>query len=174
MSVSVSLILVAAGHGLRAGGSVPKQLADLGGKTMLQRSVAACDAHPAVDEIVVVLPSDLVPDAAALVGPTRAACRVMAGGARRQDSVRAGFEAVSAAATIVLVHDAARPFVTREVIDRVIAAALETGAAVPAVPVSDTVKRVAGGSTDAARRHVVETVPREEVWLAQTPQGFRR
>ena len=172
--MSVSLILVAAGRGLRAGGGVPKQLVDLGGRTMLQRSVAACDAHPAVDEIVVVLPAELVPDAAALVGPTRAACRVVAGGARRQDSVRAGFAAVSEAATIVLVHDAARPFVSPAVIDRVIAAAVETGAAVPAVPVPDTVKRVTADGAGAARRRVVETLPREEVWLAQTPQGFRR
>jgi 2-C-methyl-D-erythritol 4-phosphate cytidylyltransferase/2-C-methyl-D-erythritol 2,4-cyclodiphosphate synthase len=172
--VFVSLILVAAGRGVRAGGAVPKQLADLGGQSMLRRSVAACDAHPGIDELVVVLPGDLLPDAVVLVGPTRAACRVVAGGQRRQDSVRAGFDAVSAAATIVLVHDAARPFVTSEVIDRVIGAAVESGAAVPAVPVSDTVKRVSGGSTDAPRRRVVETVPREEVWLAQTPQGFRR
>ncbi|MCR4373220.1 MAG: 2-C-methyl-D-erythritol 4-phosphate cytidylyltransferase [Acidobacteria bacterium] len=170
----VSLILVAAGRGLRAGGDVPKQLVDLGGKTMLQRSVAACDAHPAVDEIVVVLPAEFIADAADLVGPTRAACRVVAGGARRQDSVRAGFAAVSDAATIVLVHDGARPFVSRAVIDRVIAAAVESGAAVPAVPVPDTVKRVAVDGGGAARRRVVETIPREDVWLAQTPQGFRR
>lgn len=170
----VSLILVAAGRGLRAGGAVPKQLVDLGGQTMLQRSVAACDAHPSVDEIVVVLPVDLVPGGAALVGPTRAGCRVVAGGERRQDSVRAGFGAVSPAATIVLVHDAARPFVSRAVIGRVIAAALEGGAAVPAVPVSDTVKRVTTDATGAARRRVIETVPREDVWLAQTPQGFQR
>lgn len=173
-AVSVSLILVAAGRGLRAGGGVPKQLADLGGKTMLQRSVAACDAHPAVDEIVVVLPAELLTDAAALVGPTRAVCRVVAGGARRQDSVRAGFAAVSDAATIVLVHDGARPFVSRAVIDRVIVAAIESGAALPAVPVSDTVKRVTVDAAGGSRRRVVETVPREEVWLAQTPQGFRR
>ncbi len=137
---------------------------------MLQRSVAACDAHLAVTEMVVVLPADCVADGAALVGPTRVPCRVVAGGARRQDSVRAGFAAVSPEAAIVLVHDAARPFVSSAVIDRVIAAAHESGAAVPAVPVSDTVKRV----TTTARRTVVETVPREEVWLAQTPQGFRR
>lgn len=170
----VSLILVAAGRGLRAGGDVPKQLVDLGGRTMLQRSVAACDAHPAVDEIVVVLPAELVADAEDLVGPTRAVCRVVAGGARRQDSVRAGFAAVSDEAAIVLVHDGARPFVSRAVIDRVIAAAVESGAAVPAVPVPDTVKRVAVDEGDAARRWVVETIPREDVWLTQTPQGFAR
>ncbi len=138
---------------------------------MLQRSVAACDAHPAVSELVVVLPADWVAEGPSLVGTTRAACRVVAGGERRQDSVRAGVAAVSDAATIVLVHDAARPFVSREVIDRVVIAAGESGAAVPAIPVADTVKRVAVADT---YRHVVRTEPRAEVWLAQTPQGFRR
>ena len=155
---------------MRAGGDMPKQLLNLGGQTMLQRSVAACDAHPDVDEIVVVLPVEFVADGPALVGMTRARCHIVAGGARRQDSVRAGFGAVKRTARIVLVHDAARPFVPRAVIDRVIAAADETGAAVPAVQASDTVKRV---SVDG-RRRVSDTLPRSEVWLAQTPQGFRR
>ena len=161
------MILVAAGRGVRAGGSTPKQLLDLGGQTMLQRSVAACDAHPDVDELVVVLPAEWVGDGPALVGATRAQCRVVAGGERRQDSVRAGFAAVNSRARIVLVHDAARPFVSRAVIDRVVAAAGTSGAAVPAVQASDTVKRVVA-------KRVSETVPRSEVWLAQTPQGFRR
>jgi 2-C-methyl-D-erythritol 4-phosphate cytidylyltransferase/2-C-methyl-D-erythritol 2,4-cyclodiphosphate synthase len=164
------VILVAAGRGVRAGGNTPKQLPDLGGQTMLQRSVAACDAHPDVDELVVVLPAEWVGQGPALVGATRAQCHVVAGGERRQDSVRAGFAAVQSSARIVLVHDAARPFVSRTVIDRVVAAAGETGAAVPAVQASDTVKRI---GTDG-RRFVSETVPRSQVWLAQTPQGFRR
>jgi 2-C-methyl-D-erythritol 4-phosphate cytidylyltransferase/2-C-methyl-D-erythritol 2,4-cyclodiphosphate synthase len=168
--VSVSVILVAAGRGVRAGGSTPKQLLDLGGQTMLQRSVAACDAHPDVDELVVVLPAEWVAEGPSLIGPTRARCHVVAGGDRRQDSVRAGFAAVQESAGIVLVHDAARPFVSRAVIDRVVAAAGTSGAAVPAVQASDTVKRV---GVDG-RRRVSETVPRSEVWLAQTPQGFRR
>lgn len=170
------MILVAAGRGVRAGGSTPKQLLDLGGQTMLQRSVAACDAHPSVDELVVVLPAEWVGDGPSLVGPTRARCRVVAGGDRRQDSVRAGFAAVQESADIVLVHDAARPFVSKVVIDRVVAAAGATGAAVPAVQASDTVKRVvatAPGET-ADQKRVAETVPRSQVWLAQTPQGFRR
>ena len=171
------MILVAAGRGVRAGGDTPKQLLDLGGQTMLQRSVAACDAHPDVDELGVVLPAEWVSDGPALVGATRAQCHVVAGGERRQDSVRAGFAAVNSNAQIVLVHDAARPFVSRAVIDRVVAAAGSSGAAVPAVQASDTVKRVvattAAGKA-AQQRRVSETVPRSEVWLAQTPQGFRR
>jgi 2-C-methyl-D-erythritol 4-phosphate cytidylyltransferase/2-C-methyl-D-erythritol 2,4-cyclodiphosphate synthase len=144
---------------------------------MLQRSVAACDAHPDVDELVVVLPAEWVGDGPSLVGPTRARCRVVAGGQRRQDSVRAGFAAVQESAAIVLVHDAARPFVSREVIDRVVAAAVATGAALPAVQASDTVKRVVAATAAGKagnQRRVSETVPRSQVWLAQTPQGFRR
>jgi len=166
------VILVAAGRGVRAGSAVPKQLLDLGGQTMLRRSVAACDGHPDVDQIVVVLPVELVADGPALVGQTRARCDVVAGGARRQDSVRAGFAAVPESTEVVLVHDAARPFVSRAVIDRVLVAARQTGAAVPAMPASDTVKRSRALLT--GHRTVVETIPRADVWLAQTPQGFRR
>lgn len=167
--MSVGVIIVAAGRGLRAGGDVPKQLVDLGGRTVLQRSVAAFDAHPAVTALVVVLPADVAPDGHALVGATRVDCRCVAGGERRQDSVRAGLAALSHEATTVLVHDAARPFVDHAVIDRVIEAAGRTGAVVPAVAARDTVKRMASGT-----RLVGETIPREEIWLAQTPQGFAR
>lgn len=167
----VAAIVVAGGRGSRAGGTIPKQLIEIGGETMLRRSVRACDAHAAVQELVVVLPGELMAEGEALVGPTRVPCRVVAGGARRQDSVRAGFEAVSPSADIVIVHDAARPFVTPDVIDRVVAAAAGVGAAVPAVPVADTVKRAA---MSGDRRTVLKTVPREELWLAQTPQGFTR
>lgn len=167
----VAVVIVAGGRGVRLGGAVPKQLLEIGGMTILQRSVRAFDRHPAVREIVVVLPAEYAGDGARLVGPTRRPCVCVTGGARRQDSVRAGWQAVSADAEIVLVHDAARPFVSAAVIDRVIAAAAADGAAIAAVAVSDTVKRV---RAEGERRVIVETVPREEVWLAQTPQGFRR
>ncbi len=148
---------------------MPKQLVALGGRTVLQRSVSAFAEHAAVTSIVVVLPSDLVADGAALVGPTRRPCRIATGGARRQDSVAAGLAATPPGIDVVLVHDAARPFVDASTIDRVIAAVGRTGAAVPAVPASDTVKRAAQRD-----RIVTETIPREEIWLAQTPQGFTR
>jgi 2-C-methyl-D-erythritol 4-phosphate cytidylyltransferase/2-C-methyl-D-erythritol 2,4-cyclodiphosphate synthase len=167
----VAAIIVAGGRGARVGGPVPKQLIEIGGQTVLQRSVAACDRHPLVEELVVVLSPELVASGASLVGATRLPCRVVAGGARRQDSVRAGFGAVSPEADLILVHDAARPFVTADVIDRVIAAAGTTGACVPAIAVADTVKRAA---VDGTERVVLTTIPREELWLVQTPQGFRR
>ncbi len=165
----VGAIVVAGGRGVRAGAAVPKQLLDLGGRTVLQRSVAAFDAHPSVSEIVVVLAADLLPDAATIVGPTRLACRYAEGGARRQDSVASGLAALPAGVSIVLVHDAARPFVDAALVDRVIEAAARTGAALPALPARDTIKHVAAGSTNVTR-----TIPRDEIWLAQTPQGFRR
>ena len=151
------------------GAPVPKQLLDIGGRTVLQHSVAAFDRHPAVVELVVVLPSEYVADAETLVGKTTRQCSVVAGGVRRQDSVARGVSALSAAVDVVLVHDAARPFADAALIDRVLAGVADAGAAVPAVPVRDTVKRI-----DPATTRVTETIPRDHLWLAQTPQGFRR
>lgn len=151
------------------GSSVPKQLLDLGGRTILRRSVEAFDAHPLVSQLVVVLPPDLAPNGTALVGETARPCAVVPGGERRQDSVRLGLAAMPHGVELILVHDAARPFADRGVIDRVIAATERTGAAVPAVPARDTVKHV-----DLWREVVKATIPREEIWMAQTPQGFRR
>jgi 2-C-methyl-D-erythritol 4-phosphate cytidylyltransferase/2-C-methyl-D-erythritol 2,4-cyclodiphosphate synthase len=151
------------------GASAPKQFLDLNGRSILQRSVAAFDAHPSINRIVVVLAPEMVASAADLVGATSKPCAMVAGGARRQDSVAAGVNALSADIDVVLIHDAARPFADAALIDRVLAGVAEAGASVPATRVRDTVKRVpAGGDQIAA------TVPREELWLAQTPQGFRR
>jgi 2-C-methyl-D-erythritol 4-phosphate cytidylyltransferase/2-C-methyl-D-erythritol 2,4-cyclodiphosphate synthase len=167
--VLIGAIIVAAGRGDRMGAPAPKQLLDLGGRSMLQRSVAVFDAHAAIDRVVVVLPAEAVSSGAELVGPTLRACAFVAGGARRQDSVAAGVAALPAEIDVVLVHDAARPFADAALIDRVIAGTTRVGAAVPAIPVRDTVKRV-----DAETGLVAETVAREALWLAQTPQGFRR
>jgi len=162
----VTAIIVAGGRGSRLGADRPKQLLEIGGRTMLQWSVSAFDSHPAVSEVVVVLPRDLKES---VVFDCQTRGEIVFGGERRQDSVAAGFAASNAAAEIVLVHDAARPFVSGELITRVIDAAAAHGAAVPARHASDTVKRA-----PRAGAAVVETIPRETVWLAQTPQGFRR
>ncbi len=167
--MSVSVIIVAAGRGERLGGSVPKQLMEVGGRSLLQRSVDAFEAHPKVRELVIVLPAELVQVGPSLVQVLDRPCQFVAGGARRQDSVRSGFDAVSDDAHLILIHDAARPFVDASLIDRVIAATEETGAAVPALPARDTVKQI-----DLSRLVVTHTLPRNEIWLAQTPQGFRR
>jgi 2-C-methyl-D-erythritol 4-phosphate cytidylyltransferase/2-C-methyl-D-erythritol 2,4-cyclodiphosphate synthase len=167
--MSVGVIIVAAGRGSRLGTGTPKQFLDLGGRSVLRRSVDVFDGHPAVAALVVVLPADLAGEGQAIVGATERPCRIVAGGARRQDSVREGLRALPAGIDLVLVHDAARPFADPALVDRVIAAAGESGAAIPALAASDTVKRV-----DPDRRTVVATLPREEIWLAQTPQAFRR
>ncbi|MXY25372.1 MAG: 2-C-methyl-D-erythritol 2,4-cyclodiphosphate synthase [Acidobacteria bacterium] len=179
-SVRVAAVIAAGGRGRRSGGGVPKQFRRAGGRTLLEHGVAPFDRHDRVAELIVVLPAD----AAQSPPPGLAACaspvRVVAGGARRQDSVAAGVDAVGEGADIVLVHDAARPFCSAALIDRVIDAAAETGAAVPALRATDTVKEAAGmadpamaaaGAADPVM--VAATLPRDRIWLAQTPQGFR-
>ncbi len=163
----VSVIIAAGGRGLRMGGPLPKQLVEVGGRAVLDRSVSAFAAHPEVSEVVVALPPDLASHPPGYLGGTGTRVRVVAGGDRRQDSVANAFADVDARAEVVLVHDAARPFVGADLIARTIAAAADAGAAVAAVAVRDTVKRVADG-------RVAETLPRGTIYLAQTPQGFRR
>jgi 2-C-methyl-D-erythritol 4-phosphate cytidylyltransferase/2-C-methyl-D-erythritol 2,4-cyclodiphosphate synthase len=163
----VTAIIAAGGSGRRLGAAVPKQLLEVGGISLLQRSVEAFRTHPHIADVIVALPPALARNPPAwLLG-----VRVVEGGERRQDSVANAFDALPEGSEIVLVHDAARPFVTSAVIDRAIAGAAAHGAAIVAVPVSDTVKRVTHGDADAV---IAETLPREEIVLAQTPQAFRR
>jgi 2-C-methyl-D-erythritol 4-phosphate cytidylyltransferase / 2-C-methyl-D-erythritol 2,4-cyclodiphosphate synthase len=165
----VTAIIAAAGAGRRLGAAKPKQLLDIGGGSMLQHSVAAFLGHPRIADVVVVLPPEQTTFALAGVDARRAqALRVVKGGERRQDSVANGFDAVAPGADVILIHDAARPFVSAELIDRTIDAASRHGAAIAALQSRDTVKRVAGDGW------IIETIPRETIYLAQTPQGFRR
>jgi 2-C-methyl-D-erythritol 4-phosphate cytidylyltransferase/2-C-methyl-D-erythritol 2,4-cyclodiphosphate synthase len=166
-SIHVTAIIAAGGAGRRLGAHVPKQLLVVGGVPMLQRSVEAFLTHPLVNEVVVALPASLTASPPAWLKGVR----VVAGGDSRQESVARAFDVVPVKSDVVLVHDAARPFVTREIISRAIDAAARYGAAIPAVPASDTVKRVDAGDGPAV---VAETIPREQVFLAQTPQAFRR
>jgi 2-C-methyl-D-erythritol 4-phosphate cytidylyltransferase / 2-C-methyl-D-erythritol 2,4-cyclodiphosphate synthase len=165
----VSAIVVAGGRGERFGGPTPKQFLDLGGRTVLERSVEAFASHPRVTEVVVVLPAPLVEWGNDALAPHGA--RVVAGGPRRQDSVANGFDAARPEADVLLVHDAVRPLVPAAVIDRVIDAAWAHGAALAALAARDTVKRA---RVEGGQAFVEDTIPRDEVWLAQTPQGFRR
>ncbi len=166
----VAAIVVAGGRGARFGGDTPKQFLEVRGRSLLQRAVEAFLASPHVQDVVVVLPAEAAahPQDVLSVPPT---VTVVAGGERRQDSVAAGFDAVPEACDVVLVHDAARPFVTDDLIARAVDAARAHGAAIAALPARDTVKRsiVRGGTVQIA-----ETLPRETIHLAQTPQAFRR
>ncbi len=163
----VAGILAAGGSGQRAG--VAKQWLALAGETVLRRAARVLAGCPAVDEIVAVVPpGDEARGLSELSGLGKPA-RAVAGGAARADSVRNGLVAVDEAA-VVLVHDAARPFATPALAARVAEAAARDGAALAALPVADTVKRAAGGEPP----RVGETLDRRALWLAQTPQGFRR
>jgi 2-C-methyl-D-erythritol 4-phosphate cytidylyltransferase/2-C-methyl-D-erythritol 2,4-cyclodiphosphate synthase len=161
----VTAIIAAGGIGRRVGAAVPKQLLKIGDRTLLERSVEAFRTHPAITDVIVALPPSLMAEPpAGLQG-----ARLVEGGVRRQDSVANAFDILPDSTDVILVHDAARPFVAADVITRTIEGAVAHGAAIAAVPVSDTVKRV-----ETERRLIVETVPRETVFLAQTPQAFRR
>jgi len=168
----VSAIIAAGGHGLRFGAGRPKQLLEIGGRPILERSVTAFATHPKVDEIVVALPPALMRDLPAYLERASKPLRVVAGGDRRQESVSNAFAAASVDSDLIVIHDAARPFASADLIGRTIDAAAESGAALAAVAARDTVKRI--GSGDASVRYVRETISRETIFLAQTPQAFRR
>ncbi|HEV1999915.1 MAG TPA: bifunctional 2-C-methyl-D-erythritol 4-phosphate cytidylyltransferase/2-C-methyl-D-erythritol 2,4-cyclodiphosphate synthase [Xanthobacteraceae bacterium] len=157
-------IIVAAGRGERAGGL--KQYRPLGGEPVLRRVLRLFATHPGIDAVQPVIhPADEADFRAAAAGID---CRPpVAGGATRQASVRAGLETLSREnPAFVLVHDAARPLASPALLDRALAAARESGAAIPVLAVNDTIKRV-----NAAGR-VIETVRREELRAVQTPQAF--
>ena len=132
----VDVVVAAGGKGRRLGGAVPKQWLSIGDRTIFERSVAACAASPRVRGIVVVVPDGDVDHARTLAAGAAGAklLDVVAGGARRQDSVAAGVAALPGDADVVLVHDAARPFVTGAIIGRVIDAAAREGAAIAGAP----------------------------------------
>ena len=165
----VAVIVPAAGSGQRLGGGTPKALRLLDGSTLLDRSLAAMAAHPAVVEIVVALPASQVDAVAAALPDHGIPIRAVAGGSSRRASVAAALAATDAASDIVLVHDAARPLVPADMVARVIeAVAAGAPAVVPGLPVVDTIKRIDD-------RHIVlDTPPRDSLRAVQTPQGFRR
>ena len=163
----VAGIVAAGGSGVRA--RVAKQWLVLGGETVLRRAARALAGCPAVDALIAVVPpGEEARGAAELAGLGKPA-RAVAGGAARADSVQNGLAAAEGHA-VVLVHDAARPFATPALALRVAEAAARDGAALAALPVTDTVKRAAGEGDP----RVAETLDRRTLWLAQTPQGFRR
>src|SRR6202158_744737 len=173
----VTAIIAAGGRGLRFGGALPKQLLAVGGRSILERSVALFLSHAAIDEVVVALPAEILADPPACLMSSPKPLRLVEGGARRQDSVISAFKAASERSDVIVVHDAARPLATGDLVSRTIAAAAESGAALAALAASDTVKRSACDPSSGAGTGellVAETIPRESIFLAQTPQAFRR
>ena len=163
----VSAVIAAGGRGLRFGAAQPKQFLSLGGRSILERAVDVFRNCDIVDDLVVALPQEIAADPPASLLARGKPLEIVAGGERRQDSVAHAFARVRDRADIVVIHDAARPFVTDDTIRRTVAAAAETGAAIAAIAARDTVKRA------GANRIVSATLPREEIYLAQTPQAFR-
>ena len=169
----VGVVVVAAGAGVRAGPGEPKQFRPILGVPMLLRALRQFIGHPEVRQVVVALPPGYAERPPEWLGKLRGErLGLVAGGAQRVDSVRAGLTALPADAAIILVHDAARPFVSRGTIDAVIARARAGVGAVAAVPTSDTLKEI--GQSNQLTPRITRTVDRERIWRAQTPQGFPR
>jgi len=167
MTGKVAAVIVAAGRGQRAGGEIPKQYRDIAGEPVIRSTLAAFLGHPQISAVQPVIHADdddLYRSAAKGLG----ALTPVAGGATRQASVHAGLEALSSAAApdLVLIHDAARPFLTAALITRAITAGEDYGAAIPAIAIADTVKKI---DRDAV---VTETLDRGLLRMVQTPQAF--
>jgi 2-C-methyl-D-erythritol 4-phosphate cytidylyltransferase len=164
----VAAVIPAGGTGTRLGRRTPKQFLTIGGVPILAATVRHFTTHPGVSAVIVAAPPGLLEHARRVLAPYRHRGRlaVVAGGAERQESVSHALAAVGPTVDIVVVHDAVRPFISRPLIDAVVRAAIETGAAICAVPIADTVKRVRG-------EFVETTIDRSTLWAVQTPQAFR-
>jgi 2-C-methyl-D-erythritol 4-phosphate cytidylyltransferase / 2-C-methyl-D-erythritol 2,4-cyclodiphosphate synthase len=165
--VHVSAIIAAGGRGERFGGDSLKQLLLLGGEPILKRSVDAYRNCDLVTDLVVALPADLVQSPPPYLRGGSKPVTLVVGGARRRDSVANAFARLPEGTEVVVIHDAARPLVSDAVIRRTLGAAAESGAAIAAVRAHDTVKRA------GADGGITATLPRDEIFLAQTPQAFR-
>lgn len=162
-----AVILLAAGRGERLGSGTPKALMDLGGRSLLRRAAEAAASASGVEGYVVAAPPGHEEQVATSLPGEAELFQVVSGGATRQGSVGLALEALPAGFDVVVCHDVARALASTALFDRVLAALGDADGAVPVLPVVDTVKRVEG-------ERIVETVPREELCLAQTPQAFRR
>ncbi len=169
-ALRVAVILPAGGRGTRMGGTVPKQYLRVGGRTILGRTLSVFGNHPLVVEIVIACAPEYrrrvqrIADHASCGAKTT----VVDGGTDRQSSVWNALSKLQSDADIVLVHDAVRPFVTHELVSRVIRAAARYGAAVAAIPVRETLLR------EGRNGMITGVIDRSTCRLAQTPQGFRR
>jgi len=162
-------VVPAAGRGDRLGRGLPKALIELRGRPLIEYALATLDRAAEVESIAAVVPEDAVPAVQGLVrrAGLRKVAAIVPGGADRQASVACGLAALPPGPELVLVHDAARPFLTPSLVSDVLAAAAQDGAATAALPVGDTIKRGEAG-------WVQETLDRSRLFRIQTPQAFRR
>lgn len=169
----VSAILAAGGRGTRMGAHVPKQLLRIGDRTILQRSFDTLEAMEGIAEIVVALPSELAAAPPPFLKSTRKTVQIVDGGARRQDSVANAFARIHVeGADRVLIHDAARPFATPVLFERVIECSRDYDAVTAGLRAGDTVKEIAARESDQFLPLVSRTLPRDSIYLVQTPQIF--
>jgi len=167
--VKTQVIVVAAGLGRRLNSKVPKALVLLKGKPLISYCLKVFEGHHAIDGVVVVGTSGHLSQFIRLTRPFKKVRAVVAGGALRSDSVKSGLKALSPDTDMVLVHDAARPFIDHAMLDRLFASLNKNKAAIVGVPVKFTVKKV-----DRKTLNIKETPARDDLWEAQTPQGFQK
>jgi 2-C-methyl-D-erythritol 4-phosphate cytidylyltransferase len=166
----VAAIVPAAGEGRRMGGTVPKQFLQLGGREILARTLAVFEVCIAIDDVWVVVAAEQCTSCQRTIVERygfRKVRGVIAGGTTRQESVWRGLQQVTDAVDLIVVHDGVRPLVTEMLLQQTLEHASRHGAAIAAVPLKDTLKRVSAAGT------VEATVPRESLWRVQTPQAFR-
>jgi 2-C-methyl-D-erythritol 4-phosphate cytidylyltransferase len=166
----VAAIIPAAGAGRRMGGTVPKQFLQIGGREIVARTLAVFEACVAIDDVWVVVAAEQCTTCQNTIVERygfRKIRGVIAGGTTRQESVWRGLQQVTDAVALVVVHDGVRPFVTELLLQQTLDYAKRYGAAIAAVPLKDTLKRVSTAGT------VEATVPRERLWRIQTPQAFQ-
>ena len=167
--MTASAIIVAAGSGVRLGSGAPKAFVKIGGSTMLSYSLRAIAQVAAITEVVIAVPAgfETAARAEAAAAGLGVPVKITPGGSERQDSVRIALGLTSSESELVVVHDAARPLATPAIFEACLAAAARAGGAIAAIPVADTLKRVADSAITA-------TVARAGLWQAQTPQAFQR
>ena len=166
--MSVCAVVPAGGTGTRMGGTVPKQFLELNGKPILYYTLKTLQDCGIISELILVVPEKEYDNACTdWLGKPEIVTKVVVGGKKRQDSVYNGFCELSPQTEIVLVHDGVRPFLSHQMIQESVDAAREYGAAITAIPVNDTIKKVDDSGL------VSKTVDREGLWRVQTPQVFR-
>jgi len=165
--MKVGAIIPAAGRGKRIGASVPKQFLEIQGRPLLHHTLTVFASCKLIDYVVLVMPrADVDEMGEDWLNKYEIVREVVVGGEQRQDSVYNGFNSLEKATDIVVVHDGVRPFTTPQMITATVEAAQQHGAAITAIPVSDTVKQAADG-------FVKQTVSRDGLWRVQTPQAFQ-